>query len=218
MPIDDPPLAGLTNTGQPSSAISSSTRLRSASPADGPQSLSRTTTYRPMGSPRAANSSFMYSLSMPAALASTPAPAYLIPAISSSPWIVPSSPKVPCSSGSTTSTSPSSGGTAVGPLNTSPPPLGPAAGVTDTPGVATASTDGEDPDDSASRAGSAEVSTHRPSRAIPIGTTSYRSGSMPPRISPALAHDTACSLLRPPNTTATRILRAGAHALPPLLR
>src|SRR3984885_3185506 len=150
----------------------------------------------------------MYSLSMPAALASTPAPAYLIPAISRSPWIVPSSPKGPCSSGSTTSTSPSSGGTAVGPLNTSPPPLGPAAGVTDTPGVATASTEGLAPDVSASRAGSPEVSTHRPSRVMPIGTTSYRCGSMPPRMSPALAHDTACSLLRPPNTTATRILRA----------
>ena len=85
------------------------------------------------------------------------------------------------------------GGTAVGPLNTSPPPPGPAAGVTDTPGVATASTDGRAPDVSASRAGSPEVSTHRPSRAMPIGTTSYRSGSMAPRISPALAHDTACS-------------------------
>ena len=108
VPIDDPPRAGLTNTGQPSSPISSSTRLRSAVDAAEPQSRSRTTTYGPMGSPRAANSSFMYSLSMPAALASTPAPAYLTPAISSSPWIVPSSPKVPCSSGSTTSTSPRS--------------------------------------------------------------------------------------------------------------
>ena len=65
--------------------------MRSGEEAE-PQALSRTTTYGPMGSPRAANRSFMYSLSMPAALASTPAPAYLIPAISSSPWIVPSSP------------------------------------------------------------------------------------------------------------------------------
>ena len=82
----------MTNTGQPSSAISSSTRLRSARGGDTAPVPSRTTTYRPMGSPRAANSSFMYSLSMPAALASTPAPAYLMPAISSSPWMVPSSP------------------------------------------------------------------------------------------------------------------------------
>src|ERR1700744_1532970 len=172
VPIDDPPLAGLTNAGQPSSATSSSTRLRSSEEGEAPQSLSRTTTYGPMGSPRAAISSFMYSLSMPAALASTPAPAYLIPAISSSPWIVPSSPKVPCSSGSTTSPSPGSGGPAAAPLNTSAPPPGPAAGVTDTPGVATASTDGSEPAVSASRAGSPEGSTQRPSRAMPIGTTS----------------------------------------------
>src|SRR6201986_4404535 len=171
VPIDDPPLAGLTNTGQPSSATSSSPRLRSGEEA-GTHDRSRTTTYGPMGSPRAANKSFMYSLSMPAALASTPAPAYLIPAISSSPWIVPSSPYVPCSSGSTTSTSPSSGGTAAGPLNTSAPPPGPAAGVTDTPGVATASTDGSVPAARARRAGSPEVSTQWPSRAMPIGTTS----------------------------------------------
>src|SRR6185437_8032258 len=31
---------------------------------------------------------------------------------------------------------------------------------------------------------------------------------MAPSTSPALAHDTACSALRPPNTTATRTLRA----------
>ena len=36
--------------------------------------------------------SFMYSLSMPAALANTPAPAYAVPVISSSPCSVPSSP------------------------------------------------------------------------------------------------------------------------------
>ena len=96
MPMLEPPRAGLTNSGQPSSPISSSTRLRSftacgagrAEPADSAgaadcagsagrprQSRSRTTTYRPTGSPRAAKISFMYSLSMPAALASTPAPA-----------------------------------------------------------------------------------------------------------------------------------------------
>ena len=56
----------------------------------------------------------MYSLSMPAALANTPAPAYRVPVISSSPWMVPSSPNVPCSSGSTTSTSPRSRGTEPG--------------------------------------------------------------------------------------------------------
>ena len=74
--------------------MSSSTRLRSwpAAPAAPVQSRSRTTTYGPIGSPCAAKTSFMYSLSMPAALANTPAPAYRAPVISSRPWIVPSSP------------------------------------------------------------------------------------------------------------------------------
>ena len=75
------------------------------------------------------------------------------------------------------------------------------------PATATDSTEGTDPAESASRAGSPEVSTQRPSVAMPMGSTSYRSGSMADKIRPALAQDTACSLLRPPNTTATRILR-----------
>src|SRR5215471_5941431 len=62
----------------------------------------------------------MYSLSMPAALANTPAPAYLDPAISSRPWIVPSSPYAPCSSGSTTSTSPRLRGGSPGAVTTRP--------------------------------------------------------------------------------------------------
>ncbi len=86
--------------------------------------------------------------------------------------------------------------------------------MTSVPGVATDSTVGSVPPVSASRAGSPEVSTHRPSVAMPIGSTSYRSGSMAERISPALAHDTACSVLRPPNTTATRILRCPGTHLP----
>ena len=39
--------------------------------------------------------------------AATPAPTYGMPASSSSPWTVPSSPKGPCRTGSTTSTAPS---------------------------------------------------------------------------------------------------------------
>ena len=89
IPMLEPPRAGLTNTGQPSSAISSRIRLRSATAR---QSRSRTTTYRPTGRPRADMSSFMYSLSMPAALANTPAPTYRVPVISSRPCRVPSSP------------------------------------------------------------------------------------------------------------------------------
>ncbi len=81
VPMLDPPRAGLTNSGQPSSVIASSTRLRSGSGATaalsatcGGQSRSPTTTCGPTGSPRAWKMSFMYSLSMLTALASTPAP------------------------------------------------------------------------------------------------------------------------------------------------
>jgi hypothetical protein len=86
----EPPRAGLTNSGQPSSPIASSTRLRSVSAAGAAagtaasaaglllsasgQSRSRTTTNGPTGSPFALKISFMYSLSMLTALASTPAP------------------------------------------------------------------------------------------------------------------------------------------------
>jgi len=117
--------------------------------------------------------SFMYSLSMPAALANTPAPAYRVPVISSSPCSVPSSPNVPCSSGSTTSTWPRSHGTSPAAVTCKAPPR-PAEGrgVISAPGTATASTEGSEADDSASRAGSAEVSTHRPSVAMPMGSTS----------------------------------------------
>src|ERR1700751_4280741 len=40
---------------------------------------------------------------------------------------------------------------------------------------------------------------------------------MAPSTRPALAHDTACSALRPPNTTATLILRCSLIRSPPLL-
>ena len=53
--------------------------------------------------PAAANTTFMIALSMPTADASTPAPTYGTLASSSSPWIVPSSPYGPCSTGKITS-------------------------------------------------------------------------------------------------------------------
>src|SRR3954468_1956278 len=51
------------------------------------------------------------------------------------------------------------------------------------------------------------VSTQRPSRVIPTGTTSYSSGSSAARMLPALTQEIACSVLRPPKTTATRVFR-----------
>ncbi len=75
VPRLEPPLAGLTNSGQPSASISSATlacALVGGSLTG--QSASCTTTCGPTGSPLAAKISFMYSLSMLTALASTPAP------------------------------------------------------------------------------------------------------------------------------------------------
>ena len=158
--------------------MSSSTRLRSGVTAvtlsgpGGRQSRSRTTTYRPTGRPRAANSSFMYSLSMPAALANTPAPAYRAPAISSRPWSVPSSPYAPCSSGSTTSTSPRLRGGSPGAVTTRPRVAGSRRAAISVPGAAMASTDGSSPPAMASCPGSSGARIQRPSRAMPTGTTS----------------------------------------------
>ena len=57
---------------------------------------------------------------------------------------------------------------------------------------------------------------------MPTGTTSYRSGSMACSTLPAVTQEIACSLERPPKTTATRGLRVGgvrlvlAHGAPTL--
>ncbi len=77
---DDPARAGFTKTGQPSSSTSLSIRARSVR-----QSRSPITTNGPTGSPAPRRTSFMYALSMPIALASTPEPTYRTPAISSRP-------------------------------------------------------------------------------------------------------------------------------------
>src|ERR1700731_2733705 len=56
----------------------------------------------------------------------------------------------------------------------------------------------------ASASGSPSVSTQEPSGVMPIATTSNRCGSRLRRMLPADTHEMACSLLRPPKTTATR--------------
>ena len=94
IPIEEPPRAGLTKTGSPS-------RSRSVAASDRP---ARTTVYGPTGSPSASSSFLVNSLSIATALPSTPEPTYGTPAISSRPWIVPSSPYGPCRTGKTTST------------------------------------------------------------------------------------------------------------------
>ncbi len=215
----DPPRAGLTNSGQPSSVIASSTRLRSGSTASvalstasGGQSRSRTTTCGPTGRPRAWKMIFMYSLSMLTALASTPAPTYGTPAISSRPWMVPSSPNGPCSIGSTTSTSSSRCGIWPGALAVTG--RGSAHGTTCASGSTTASTDGSWPAVTPSLAGSSAASTQRPSRVMPTGMTSYLSRSIARSMLPPPMQDTACSGPLPPKMTATRILRWSFTLLP----
>src|SRR3954466_16034455 len=145
---------------------------------------------------------------MPTAEASTPAPTYRTSPISSRPWIVPSSPQGPCSSGKTTSTSPSVRGTAAGSCTTISLAPGPLASAT---GAREASTSGSlSAAVIASREESSDSSTHRPSWVMPIGTTSYLWESMAWRTLPAVTHEMACSSERPPNTTAIRGFRVCA--------
>ena len=56
--------------------------------------------------------------------------------------------------------------------------------------------------------GSSEATTHRPSRVIPTGITSYLSRSIAFSTPAAVAAEIACSPERPPNSSATRTLRA----------
>src|SRR5699024_3024888 len=162
----------------------------------------RNTTYSPTGSPSAASSFFAYSLSMAAALANTPAPTYGTPASSANPWMVPSSPNAPCNTGKTTSTPLRTSGTVPGSKLTRPVLVGSPASTTAVP----LSTVGNRPSLISSSAGSAVPSTQPPSGVIPTGTISNRSRSRFASTLPAETHEMACSLLRPPNTTAIRVL------------
>ena len=101
MPMLDPARAGLTNTGQDRPCTASIAAALSRS-----HSLSVITVYGPTGSPAEPSSTFITCLSIITADAVTPDPTYLTSARSSRPWMVPSSPNGPCSSGKTTSTSP----------------------------------------------------------------------------------------------------------------
>src|SRR6266487_4392995 len=60
-----------------------------------------------------------------------------------------------------------------------------------------------------SASGSPLVSTQAPFAVMPTGTTSYRSRSSAASTLPADTQEMACSGLRPPKTTATRIRRSG---------
>jgi hypothetical protein len=195
IPCEDPARDGFTKTGRPS-------RSRSASDSEQP---ARSTAYGPTGMPSAAASFLVNSLSMAAAEAKTFAPTYGMPAISSMPWMVPSSPYAPCSAGKTTSTPASEPAPSAGSSTIRPLAVGSAGSTTAEPEAAVIS--GRRRSAMDSRAGSPAASTHRPSRVMPTGTTSYWSGSSAVRMLPALTQEMACSELRPPNTTATRVFR-----------
>ena len=118
---------------------------------------------------------------------------------------MPSSPHGPCSSGKTTSTSPSVRGTEVASCTTSslPAEFCDSATVARDPSTAGSAS----AEVIASRSGSPDSRTQRPSVAMPTGTTSYRSRSIALSTLPAVTQEIACSLERPPKTTATRGLR-----------
>src|SRR5690606_2808954 len=84
----------------------------------------------------------------------------------------------------------------------SPPRVGSAVRTRSEPSPATP---GSSRPAAARPAGSASPRTHAPSGVMPMGTTSYFSGSRLRRMLPAEMQETECSLLRPPKTTATRV-------------
>src|SRR6185437_5092925 len=122
--------------------------------------------------------------------------------------MVPSSPNGPCSTGITTSTSPSACGTCPGALATTSESPWYAHGTTCASGFATESTLGSSPAVMASRPGSSGTSSQLPSVVMPMGMTSYLDRSIAASTLPAPRHEIACSGPLPPKTTATLILRS----------
>src|SRR5690606_22677418 len=117
------------------------------------------------------------------------------------PCRVPSSPNGPCRIGKTTSTAPSTA-PASSSATSAPDLVGSGVSVSAVP---VASTEGSASWLSPIAAVSASASTQPPSGVMPIGTGSNLPGSRCRNTLAADTHDTACSLLRPPNTTATLI-------------
>ena len=115
--------------------------------------------------PASRSTALQNALSMLAADPSTPAPTYGRPSVSSIPWIVPSSPNGPCSTGNTTSISPGDAPSAP----TSAPP--PRPGTSDVP-PPLASSAGGTPCAAASSAGAPSTSCQPPAASISSVTTS----------------------------------------------
>src|SRR6201991_5260882 len=141
--------------------------------------------------PSAANTLLVSSLSIPTALAATPLPTYGTPASSSRPWTVPSSPYGPCRQGKTTSTSPSASTAAGRPAAVAGKPPSGHIAATSAPQATP---------------GSSLPTIHTPSAVLRTGRTSYRLRSRLATTPAAERQETSCSPLRPPNSTATRIV------------
>src|SRR5205085_6924076 len=175
-------------------------------------SLRRTTVYSTSGSPCAENTAFIVALSMPTADASTPAPTYGTSASSSSPWMVPSSPYGPCSMMTTTSrpARSSAGIPPAGSTRTSALEASAVSALSARSARAFLTAPVASPLGRPTRACVASArrgsppTTQRPSRPIPMGTTTWPRCSSAEITEAADARETSCSPERPPKITPTR--------------
>ena len=192
MPIDDPMLAGFTNTVSPSSP------RMSAKASDVPDSSRCSDRHRACGMPAASSTVFAITLSMHTADPSTPDPTNGTSSSSSSPCTVPSSPWGPCSTGNTTvgASVDSASRTACSQVVTGPSMLR-ASG---------------NPEAGPPRSAAADSARcQRPSRSMPIGSISYRSTSSARTMLLAEMQLMSCSADWPPNSTTSRT-RSGSAA------
>ena len=197
IPIDEPPRAGLTNTGSPSRSRSAARR---ASPP------ARTTAYGPTGSPSAASSFLVNSLSIADGAAEHAGAHVRHAGHLQQPLDRPVLAERPVQHREDDVHPVQHPGALAG-LDHDEPAGGRVAGqhhrrAVLRPWAARARR-------SRSVSGSPEVITQAPLGVIPTGTTSYRAGSSAARTLPADTQEIACSVLRPPKTTATRTLRPG---------
>ena len=194
MPTLEPAFAGLTNTGQPS-FFSTPSHTPSRSDSISQRSAA---SHLVWGTPLASNRALATALSMHTALASTPQPTEGMPASSSRPCTVPSSPHRPWSTGMTTSTCTFS--TWPSGVNRIMPWSARSGLMTQAMLPASSS---QLP--SAIWAAVASVYSQRPSLVMPTVSTSYFSRSMLLTKLPTETRLTSCSLDIPPNSSTTHI-------------
>jgi hypothetical protein len=193
----EPARAGLTNSGQPWIAMLSAMPRRSAS-----HSRRRTVDHGATRRPACSRTAFATCLSMARALASTPSPTYGSPAISSMPWMVPSSPNGPCRIGKTMSTAT----VVTEPSGCSTVSARGSAALGNRTRVPLSGTTGRCWPSRAHADGSSGWSVKSPSFVMPTGTMSYAVRSTASMMPPAVTQLISCSLDRPPNRTTTVVV------------